>query len=273
MFDPKDLKASAAALGSQLAADVKGDLHRAMGDSNQAMSGLTEQQKTQLSNYCIVTDYKDGYEFIETSSNWKQICSTLPCFTQCWWADYLTAVVPAEISISGKKKNVIIQLWKGWCQRFGGHPADDFPGGIGAEVGVYEIVDAAEASNGAGGSYWFYKPSEVIDRTTFVVRRELTAAAPLLSVALPRRQMLVANSLPPGTVWYPVGRPYPWISFHLTFREKTFFTAEPQHTYWRTRWMDPTDYHSKYAKKHDTPILASQYTLHYKVAGHTFQPW
>lgn len=179
----------------------------------------------------------------------------------------------AEISISGKKKNVIIQLWKGWCQRLGGHRVDDFPGGIGAEVGVYEIVDAAEASKGASGSYWFYKPTEIIDATAYVARKELAAHTPVLSHALPRHQMLAANSLPPGTVWYPIRPPYPWISFQLTFRKKEFFSSPPQQTYWRTRWMDPSDYHSKYAKTHDTPALASQYTLHYKVAQHTFPAW
>ena len=75
-----------------------------------------------------------GYEYVETSEDWKKACLPLPCFAAVWWPDYATKVV--EDTIDGQP--VVIQLWKGWCQKFLGD--DDFPGGIGAEVGVYHRV-------------------------------------------------------------------------------------------------------------------------------------
>jgi len=76
------------------------------------------------------TDHR-GYEFVETADWWKVACEPLPSFAEVWWPDYSTKVI--EETIDGQP--VVIQLWKGWCQRFLGR--DDFPGGIGAEVCVY----------------------------------------------------------------------------------------------------------------------------------------
>jgi len=269
MHNLNDLKSNVGTLGNY----AKGALNQAQNSVAGAFGAGRQAQKSHLNNFLITTDTVDGYEFVETSQNWKDTCSTLPCFTQCWWADYLTAVVQAELLISGMKRNVIIQLWKGWCQRLGGRLMNDFPGGIGAEVGVYEIVDPAAASNGASGSYWFYEPTKKVDVAAYDARKEVACHTPSNGVALPRQQMLAANSFPPGTVWYPIRRPYPWISFTLTYDGQEFFQASPQQTYWRTRWMDTSDYRDKYAKKNSTPPFATQYTLHYKVAGHTFPPW
>src|SRR5260221_4763443 len=82
-----------------------------------------------------VTRYKEnGYDFDETSPEWKELCSVLPSFRQVEWPDYSTAIV--EDTINGKP--IVIQLWKGWCQQF--LERDDFPGGIGGEVAIYERV-------------------------------------------------------------------------------------------------------------------------------------
>ena len=66
-------------------------------------------------SYIINKDTKDGLSYVETSQYWKDICSPLPCFAELWWPDYLTKVI--KTSIDGRQ--VIIQLWKGWCQRLG----------------------------------------------------------------------------------------------------------------------------------------------------------
>lgn len=73
----------------------------------------------------------NGYSFVETSEWWKQDCTAFPCFAALHWPGYATQVV--EDTINGQP--VVIQLWKGDCQKFLGLP--QFPGGIGAEVGVY----------------------------------------------------------------------------------------------------------------------------------------
>jgi hypothetical protein len=72
-----------------------------------------------------------GYKFDETSEQWKQMCTSFPCFALLEWPGYATQVV--ETTIEGQA--VVIQLWKGTCQKFLG--PSDFPGGVGAEVGVY----------------------------------------------------------------------------------------------------------------------------------------
>ena len=77
-----------------------------------------------------VKAYSDdsGYDYVETSDDWKKACSVLPSFAAVEWPGYATSVV--EDTIGGQA--VVIQLWKGRCQRFFG--LNDFPGGIGAEV-------------------------------------------------------------------------------------------------------------------------------------------
>ena len=67
---------------------------------------------------------ENGYEFNETSLEWKEACRNLPCFSAVWWPDYSTAVI--EETINGEP--IVIQLWIGWCQKFLNR--DDFPGGI-----------------------------------------------------------------------------------------------------------------------------------------------
>ncbi len=62
----------------------------------------------------VIAYNENGYDFVETSEVWKQLCTVLPCFRQVAWPNYPTAVV--EDTIEGKP--VVIQLWKGWCQQF-----------------------------------------------------------------------------------------------------------------------------------------------------------
>src|SRR5579871_1191100 len=73
----------------------------------------------------------DGTRYVETSNQWKQLCQALPSFKEVAWPDYATAVI--EDRINGH--DVVIQPWKGWCQQF--LMREDFPGGVGAEVGIY----------------------------------------------------------------------------------------------------------------------------------------
>jgi hypothetical protein len=91
---------------------------------------------------------EQGYHYVETSDEWKQACLALPCFSLLAWPDYKTTTV--EDVIDGEP--VVIQLWKGWCQKFFGD--DDFPGGIGAEVGIYHGSSRAQPVPGGAGGGW-----------------------------------------------------------------------------------------------------------------------
>ncbi|HLM24171.1 MAG TPA: hypothetical protein VK274_03900 [Pyrinomonadaceae bacterium] len=75
-----------------------------------------------------------GYKYVETSDELKAAAAALPCFKALQWPDYDSDIV--EDTINGKP--VVIQLWKGWCQQFLSSP--NFPGGVGAEIGIYERV-------------------------------------------------------------------------------------------------------------------------------------
>ena len=74
---------------------------------------------------------ENGYAFDETSEYWKQMCQNLPCSTVLAWPDYSTTTFDAVID----GQAVVIQAWRGYCEQFLG--SSSFPGGIGAEVGVY----------------------------------------------------------------------------------------------------------------------------------------
>jgi hypothetical protein len=174
-----------------------------------------------------------GYNYVETSPWWKQCCSGLPSFSEVWWPDYSTKVV--DIELGGKP--LVVQLWKGWCQKFLGR--NDFPGGIGAEVGLYQREDGRAPPDHLEGF-----PPKISDF------------------------LLGGLSRVGGEhLWWP----YPdgaTITFDL-INPKTglsFFSAAPEQTYWLNRWMDPTSY-EKYKAAQPTPIFSAEYTLKYTING------
>jgi len=71
-----------------------------------------------------------GYNYDETSENWKQVCTAFPCFALLQWPGYATQVIDSmggqPLMINGQP--VVIQLWKGTCQKFLGG-LGNFPGG------------------------------------------------------------------------------------------------------------------------------------------------
>jgi hypothetical protein len=91
----------------------------------------------------------DGYAYDSTSAMWKQLCNDLPCDTVMAWSGYVTAI--HETTIMGEP--VVIQCWKGLCADLVANvtlppPFGDieFPGGFGAEVGVYRRDSTRQAS-------------------------------------------------------------------------------------------------------------------------------
>jgi hypothetical protein len=88
----------------------------------------------------VVLSKLDDCWFNATSGAWKDLCDQLPCTAWLAWPGYYTAAY--ETTIGGT--DVVIQCWKGWCQRpiptvqrLGSTRKVSFPGGIGAEVGIY----------------------------------------------------------------------------------------------------------------------------------------
>ena len=197
---------------------------------------------------------ENGYKFVETSDEWKEACTVLPCFKQVEWPDYPTEVI--EDVIDGKP--IVIQLWKGWCQQFLGR--DDFPGGIGGEVGIYERV------TGQG----------------------FPAARPNFFPETMWTPLHATSTLAGDEFWWPVAE-LNEIEFNFInpMTGKVMFRAGPERTYWLNKWMDTESYDdyrlsqgrrwtwlpSWFPKNSVTPIFAEDYILEYKINGKTYPRW
>lgn len=198
-----------------------------------------------------------GYTYDETSESWKKLCGSLPCFAALHWPDYDTKWFDAVIN----EQPVVIQLWKGYCPRFLG-PLEHFPGGIGAEVGVYHRV-----------------PGKVAPTSLPTGLPPQWAAAYMAAVN-------VANV----DLWWPFPELKTTIEFTLTnpVTNRTFFSAGPEGpTYWLTKWMEDGSY-SKYQADQgrrwswlpswwpgnsNAPFWATGYLLDCKINGVSYSRW
>lgn len=205
-------------------------------------------------NFTIAYQDSDGYNYVETSEDLKEAATVLPCFWALQWPNYRTDVV--EDTIDGKA--VVIQLWKGWCQQFLSSP--DFPGGIGAEVGIYERVTGKGFP--ADRPDWMPEPLWLFLQTK--------------------------SKLANDDFWWPVTEKHEIeFDFINPITNTVAFHAGPQKTYWRNKWMD-TDSYDQYedstGKKWPwlpawipgnslTPAFTSNFTLEYKINGKTYPRW
>lgn len=196
-----------------------------------------------------------GYKYTETTDGWNTLCSSLPCFAGLHWPDYDTRVI--ETRIDGEA--LVIQLWKGWCPRFLG--LTSFPGGIGAEVGVYRRMPGRQPPTA------------------------LSFLPPPLRAVLAKAYA----SLPTDALWWPVtDRPFD-IDFVLTnpVTGQRFFDSGPRHTWWRNKWMLEDSY-ARYKQSQGrrwlalpwwfpgnalVPGAATGYRLDFTINGQSFGSW
>lgn len=205
-------------------------------------------------NLTVAYKDADGYNYVETSDELKEAAAVLPCFWALQWPNYATDVV--EDTIDGKP--VVIQLWKGWCQQFLSSP--NFPGGIGAEVGIYERV--------TGKGFPADRP-DWLPETVWLFLKD-------------------KSKLANDDFWWPVAEKHEVeFEFINPITNTAAFHAGPQNTYWRNKWMD-TDSYDQYedatGKKWQwlpkwvpgnslTPAFTSNFTLEYKINGKTYPRW
>jgi hypothetical protein len=201
--------------------------------------------------------YTDGtYGYTETAAWWKQFCAGLPCFMLLGWPDYETAIFD-NIPIDGQ--NVVLQLWRGWCQRFVG--LKGMPGGIGAEVGVYRRIP---------GQFQKFLHDYGLDG---VVNQ----------VASQKRWIDEFGWIPDGYLtdkFYQLTDAQTWWPFtelnakvEFTLRNPTtnqvLFSAGGENTYWLCKWMLPEDYTNKVKAdpSRQAPAMSKDYTLEFTVTG------
>ena len=197
---------------------------------------------------------ENGYDFDETSADWKAACAALPCFAEVEWPDYATTVI--DVNIDGK--DLVIQLWKGWCPRFLNR--DDFPGGIGGEVGVYERVQG----------------------------KGFPATRPEFFPELMWDALFAMSKLAGGHFFWPVAEKYEIeFDFINPVTNKVMFHAGIESGYWLTKWMSDKSY-KKYKNDQElrwpslpswvpfnsqTPAFAVNYVMEYKINGKTYPRW
>jgi len=220
-------------------------------------------------------DFQYPYLFVETSDWWKDMCSILPCFPALAWSGYLTKCI--DTTINGHP--VVIQLWKGWCQKFFGR--SDFPGGIGAEVGIYRRISKVKHVVTVKPQPFLRSLKSLKD----YVHGEKTGGPRLPSSSelgfLPaemKKQMLDALShLKDGQFWWPypeLGTVIEWQLERPDTGQVFFRMPRPQTTYWCNRWMDPQSYNLFKAdpKNNAYPSYFDgwRYRLRYKIIGQEY---
>jgi hypothetical protein len=184
----------------------------------------------------------NGYTYVETSESWKKICSVLPCFDALQWPDYDSTHIDDKID----GQSVVIQLWKGWCEKFLG--LQSFPGGVGGEVGVNRRIPGRARPT----SFSFLPP-------------------PLAALYVSSIATLSDNDL-----WWP----FPELNAQIVYTlvnpvtDQTFFSAGPEKSYWLAKWMNDNSY-AKYQRDQDnrTPLFSTGYLLDYTINGKSYPRW
>lgn len=180
----------------------------------------------------------DGYDCIETSEIWKWAFAPLPSNASVAWPGYATTAIPTVID----GRHLVIQPWLGHCQKFLG--VDRFPGGFGAEVGIY-VTEPRQDPIPDG-----------------------LAVLPWMKVLLEGAHWFGGNHL-----WWPKFEAMFDISFKVinpvtgkVMLEKT----EPKPTYWSNLWMQPGEY-DRYKQDVGGQVpFPSAYMMEIIVAGKKF---
>jgi hypothetical protein len=178
----------------------------------------------------------NGYSYVETSESWKVLCSQLPCFSALHWPGYATAVIDDEVD----GERVVIQLWKGLIPQLPG--VSFFPGGIGAEVGVYRRIPGA------------------------LRLRSL----PVLPGPAERFVLGTLGVFTDSEFWWP----FPELQAELKFTlinpvsGEPVFSAGPETSYWLAKWMGQGSY-LRYCVHHRArvPLRPDSYVLEYSING------
>jgi hypothetical protein len=199
-----------------------------------------------------------GYSYVETSETWKQLCSVLPCFAALTWPDYATQV--RDVVIDGQQ--VVLQLWKGWCPKFLG--LQSFPGGVGAEVGVYRRIPGRARPN-------------------------LGSLPPGLPLQLVTPILNAISTLADDDLWWPFPELGARVEYTLInpVTNQTFYSAGTETTYWLAKWMNDGSY-TQYQKdlglkwpwlptwwpgNASTPQFSADYILDFTINGQSYERW
>lgn len=201
--------------------------------------------KTNMNTPTIRYPDPGGYMCDETSESWKVLCQQFPCFWALQWPGYATDVI--DTIIDGQP--VVIQLWKGYCPKFLGFlGVSSFPGGYGAEVGVYRRIPGKA------------RPSA---STLSFLHGDIAA-----------KVLGALSNFADDDLWWPFPELGATIECSLINPRtgETFLHAGPQTGYWLTKWMESGDYRN-YQRDHATPASSTDYILDYRINGRSYRRW
>jgi len=185
-----------------------------------------------------------GYSYNETSESWKAMCAAFPCFLALQWPGYASAIV--EDVVDGMP--IVIQLWKGLCPKFGGFAGlQTFPGGVGAEVGIYRRIPGKAPPTSFPGLPSLGYAEKLVNEVGTGAGVDLWWPAPELNTTLEFR-------------------------FINPVTNEVVFSAGPQTGYWLTKWMDEPAY-SDYQRDHAVPAGYTDYILEFTVNGKRYRTW
>jgi hypothetical protein len=178
------------------------------------------------------------YQCIETSPIWKNAFAPLPSNAAVAWPGYATTAIPTVID----GQHVVIQPWLGHCQKFMGMNA--FPGGFGAEVGVY------------------------------VIEKRTTPPPDLAAVPLWMKALLEGAHWFGGShLWWPKFECQYLIEFEVinpVTGDVMLKKTEAAPTYWSNLWMQPAEYDRYKADVKGQVPFASAYEMVIRVGGKKF---
>ena len=128
------------------------------------------------------------------------------------------------------------------------HGIDFFPGGIGAEVGIYRRI-----------------PGKVVPTSI--------GSLPLVG-GLAQQLLGPARALADSELWWPFPELGATIEFNFInpITREVIFSAGPQKGYWLTKWMDETSYPT-FAQDHPAPAGYTDYILKYTINGKAYHHW
>ena len=199
-----------------------------------------------------------GLHHNRVSDWWAQQCEVLPCFRGVAWPNYAEKIL-YDVAVPGISQKVIVHLWKGICQKFTG--SNNFPGGYGAEVGIYLRRDAKWISDRAA-------KTSALDPVSL-------GSGGLLLIAQAAR-------LDPNQKWYPAPELGTKLKFRLVDPDNNnapVITTSEINSYWCTEWLEQASYGAWAASRPQSflrtgssnVIAPVQLTLQYWING-TRQP-
>jgi hypothetical protein len=215
----------------------------------------------------------NGYNYDSTSTMWKGLCNDLPCDTVMAWSGYATAI--KEVEIAGQP--AVIQCWKGLCPDLVAHielpePFGDieFPGGFGAEVGVYRRDDTRDGKAAQPPAYPADWPEifRVVADAWFKLRMSRLALFDGADYWWPANDLVVDSAKP--------------VTFSMVdpIYGDALISSYSTDTYWTCQWMRPASWAEwavQWVKSHSQttggliqhPHLPSpsDFTLKFSVAG------